>query len=69
MDTLCQSQCMQCTKHTCLARFDRIILVMDRTCRACQIVDLIYLDVDRFCHIMSDKFKIWISHQMSDIIF
>jgi hypothetical protein len=45
------------------------MLVMSWACRARQIVDLVHLYIKRLSHIMPDKFKVVIIHQMPDVIF
>ena len=54
--------------HTGLGGLHRIILIMNGRCRAGQIVDLIYLHIEREGDIMPHQFKMWIIKEMQDIL-
>ena len=45
----------------------RILLVVYRTCRTSQIVNLIHFNVERKNHIVADKFKTLVIQQMIDV--
>ena len=50
-----------------LRRLDRITLIMNWRGRACQIVDLIDLDIERKRHVVTDQFKMFVVEQVLDI--
>ena len=52
-----------------LCRLYGVVLVMSWACRACQVVDLIYLDIERECDIMPYEFKILLIKQVLNVLF
>ena len=52
-----------------LGRLHWVVLVVDRRCRAGQIVDLVDLNIERKCYVMSYKFEVRQALKMRDIAF
>lgn len=48
-------------------RLHRITLVMYRRCRACEIVNFIYLDIERKSYVVADQFEIGTIQQMGNV--
>ena len=69
MTSLGQPQRVQCSDNAGLPGLDRIILIVNRTGRTGQIINLVALHVDILQDVMSYKLKIRILHQMANIIF
>jgi hypothetical protein len=53
--------------HAGLGGLHRIVLIMNRRCRAGKIVDLIDLEIDRERHVVADKFEMLVIEQVLDI--
>src|SRR4029079_8945618 len=47
-----------------LRRLHRLILVMNRRCGTCEIVDLIDLEIDRECHVVTDEFEALLANEV-----
>ena len=54
-------------EHAGLRRLDGVALVMDRACRAGEIVDLVDLDEEREAYIVAQQFEIRLVAEMGDI--
>ena len=65
---LCQAKHIDCAMHAGFRRLHRITLVMNRRSWACQIVDLINLDIERKRHVVTDQFKMFVVEQVLDIL-
>eukprot|EP01025_Chloroclados_australasicus_P069286 TRINITY_DN9754_c1_g2_i6.p2 TRINITY_DN9754_c1_g2~~TRINITY_DN9754_c1_g2_i6.p2 ORF type:complete len:120 (+),score=0.69 TRINITY_DN9754_c1_g2_i6:85-444(+) len=60
---------IHCPQKRSFHSFNRVILVMNRTCGTSQVVHLIHLQQNPFNHVMSNQLKIFTIQQMSNIIF
>ena len=54
--------------HAGLGRLHRIMLVVDRRCRAREVVDFVNLDVERERHIMAHQLEPRVRDQMLDVL-
>jgi hypothetical protein len=54
LNALCQAKHIDCAMHTGFRRLHRVTLVMNRRGWACQIVDLINLDIEWKRHVMTN---------------
>jgi hypothetical protein len=50
-----------------LGGLDRVVLVMDRRCRAGEVVNPVHLHIERECNVMAKKFKKRILQKMLNI--
>ena len=60
---------VNCAVYVCSNRMQRIMLVMYRSGRASEIVDLINLNVERKSNVLAYKFKVILTVQMSNVAF
>ena len=67
-NALCQPEHIDCAMDAGLRRLNRIALIMNWRGRACQIVDLVDLDIERKRHVMTDQFKMFVVEQVLDIL-
>ncbi len=51
-----------------LRRLNGIVLVVDGGCRTGEIVDLINLDVERECHVVTHEFEAGMADQVPDVL-
>ena len=69
MASLGEAQSIQGTHEAGLAGLDGIILIVNRRGRACEVVDLVALDVQVLYNVMSDELKVIILHEVPDVAF
>ena len=67
-DALGQSEHVDNTVDARLRGLDRVILVVNWRCRACEVVDFINLDEDRKGYVMSQELEIRFAKQMPYIV-
>src|SRR5690606_31434843 len=68
-NALGQSQHVQGTGNRGLDCFDRVVLVMDRAGGACQVVDLVDLQINGLCDVVADQLKPGMVAEVGDIAF
>ena len=66
--TFGDSQHIDGTVHRCFRRLDRIKLIVNRRGGTSEIVNLIYLDIQRKCDIMPQQFESRILDQIQNIV-
>ena len=62
-----QAEHVDCAVHACLRRLHRVMLVMDRRGRACQVVNLIDLQIKWERDIVADQFKMLVIEEVLDV--
>ena len=66
-EALCETQDVDRTMDRGLGGLHRIVLVMNRGCRAGEIVNLICLNIERKRYIVADEFKVAVVEQMLNV--
>ena len=56
-------------EHRGLDRLDRVVLVMRRRGWAGEVVDTVYLELERLRHIVANELEIRVGKQVSDVAF
>ena len=64
-----QSKRMHRSKHACLHRLDRVVLIVTRRSWACKVVNLIDLKLEWFGDIMKNELKVRLLQQVLDVQF
>ena len=67
-DTLGQPQHVNGSNDAGLNRLDRVVLIMNRRRGTGQVIDLIDFEQDGFNHIVTQKLKLRIAHQVRNIL-
>jgi hypothetical protein len=53
--------------HTGLGGLNRVVLIVDGGGRASEIIDLVYLDIERERYVVADYLELWIRQEMFDV--
>ena len=64
----CQAKHIDSTMNTRFGGLDGIMLIMDRRGRACKIVNLIHLNIEREGYIVADYLEVWLAGKMGYIV-
>ena len=67
--TACQPQHVVSAEKAGLGSFDRIELVMNGRCRACQVPNAITFQTDRIGNVVPDQFKPGMTDPLADVAF
>ena len=67
--TACETQHVVRAEKAGLGSFDRIELVVNGRCRACQMPDAVTFQPNRIGNVVSDQFKPWMTDPLADVAF